>query len=97
MIAPLLTIEPAPEWGADVKRFTVTCASTTTCLLHTPGERLKHATDARIVTCLLVRHARLCGRCDLGPLWGHADLALLDAAERIAASLGAFELSERRN
>jgi hypothetical protein len=91
-----LIVEDLPEWGAGAKRYAVRCEWTTSyaAIIPTPTETVGHA---ELVTVSLVKHARECGRCDLSPLWVHADPKLRAEIERAMLSPRPRRLPERRN
>jgi hypothetical protein len=96
MAAARLLIEDLPGWGAGAKRYVVRCERTTSyaAVLPTPTETISHA---EMVTVALVKHAHVCGRCDLSLLWEQADLKLRAEIALAMCSPNLRRLPERRN
>ena len=90
-----LFIDPLPELGDGAKRLQIDCTWGTTTAYLIPGGL--DLTDEAITTSLIYRHEAECGRCNLAPLWKHADPKLRALVERIWEQLATMALAERRN
>jgi hypothetical protein len=62
-----LFIDPAPELGAETKRYMVDCKFGTTRLWFSPGPI--DFPEPHRVSIALQKHADECGRCNLARLW----------------------------
>ncbi len=91
-----LLVEDLPHRGAGAKRYAVRCSWTVSHAAVIPSED-QTVSRERMVTLALLKHARECGRCDLSPLWVHADLELRARIERAMCSPDPRRLPERRN
>jgi hypothetical protein len=90
-----LFIDPLPDLGEGVKRFTVDCKWGTTRLWHVPGPPGSlELSERHLVSVVLQRHEDECGRCNLAPLWRRGDPALKRAVDWLSATMAA---QERRN